>query len=135
MSGSSEAELGGLDLSVLSELMGLQALTVDMPQQPLAPDCRACFHNDASQPSLIHPTSDFYPQKPLFYSVGDVAYNSDITVHPDGRVTITGVATEMKDILSIIAEFYLSNNSTKWKKQSVLVPHFNWCGSFPSLLF
>ncbi|CAK9175851.1 unnamed protein product [Ilex paraguariensis] len=125
MSRSSEAEIGGLDLSVLSDLMGLQALTNDMPQQPCAPDCRLCSHSAESQPSLLYPITKLNSQMPLVYSGGDLTYNSGITVHSDGQVSVTGAETEIKDIFSVVAEFYLSNDSTKWKKQSLLVPHFN----------
>lgn len=41
------------------------------------------------------------------------------------QVAFVGARTEMKDILSIIAEFYLSKNSTKWRKLSLLVPQFH----------
>uniref|UniRef100_A0A5B7B7G1 Uncharacterized protein n=1 Tax=Davidia involucrata TaxID=16924 RepID=A0A5B7B7G1_DAVIN len=125
MSGSSEVERGGLDYSTLSDLMGLQALTIDMHQQPFAPDYISCFHDAEAQPSLIYPSREFYSQKPFLDLVGDLVRSSDITVHPDGRVSFIGAGSEMKDILSIIAEFYLSKNSTKWRKQSALVPHFN----------
>lgn len=112
MSGSSEIEKGGLDLSLLSDLMGLQALTLDTSQQPFA--------------SLIYPSGTCDAPKPLVDFVGDMAHSSKITVHPDGRVLFTGNRSEMNDILSIVAEFYLTKNSTEWSKQSVLVPHFSW---------
>ncbi|XP_031279940.1 uncharacterized protein LOC116138372 [Pistacia vera] len=109
---SSEAEGGVLDLSLLSDLMGLQPLTFDSRQQP-------------SSPSLIYPTNELLEQKPLMDFVGDMACSSKITIHPDGRILFTGSGTEMNDFLSIVAEFYLSRNSTKWTKQSLLIPHFD----------
>ncbi|CAI0395350.1 unnamed protein product [Linum tenue] len=33
--------------------------------------------------------------------------------------------TEIKDILPIVAEFYLNNDSTTWERHSVLIPQFN----------
>ncbi|KAJ9171924.1 hypothetical protein P3X46_015221 [Hevea brasiliensis] len=111
-SGSSEIEKGGLDLSLLSDLMDLQALTLDVSQQPCA--------------SLIYPRGKCDAPKPLVDFMGDMARSSKITVHPDGRLLFTGNGSEMKDILSIVAEFYLTKNSTKWTKQSVLIPHFSW---------
>ncbi len=113
-SGSSEIEKGGLDLSLLSDLMDLQALTLDVSQQPCA--------------SLIYPRGKCDAPKPLVDFMGDMARSSKITVHPDGRLLFTGNGSEMKDILSIVAEFYLTKNSTKWTKQSVLIPHFSWYG-------
>ncbi|GAV78719.1 hypothetical protein CFOL_v3_22184 [Cephalotus follicularis] len=112
MSGSSEAEGGALEL-LLSDLMGLQALTSDVHQRPLAP-------------SRIHPSCEFYAQKPFMDFVGEVVRNSKNTIDPDGRVLFTGSGTEMKDLLSFVADFYLSKDSSKWRKQTVLVPHFNW---------
>ncbi|KAA8550903.1 hypothetical protein F0562_002587 [Nyssa sinensis] len=128
MSGSNEVEWGGLDCSILSDLMGLQALTIDTHQQPFAPDYISCAHDAEAQPCLIYPSREFYPQKPFWELMGDLVRSSDITAHPDGRVSFIGAGSEMKDILSIIAEFYLSKNSTSWRKQSV-VPHFNWLDS------
>ncbi|KAK0581751.1 hypothetical protein LWI29_017494 [Acer saccharum] len=113
MSGSTEAEEGVLDLSLLSDLMGLETLTFDAHQQ-------------SSAPSLIYPTNIFSAQKPLPDWVGDMAHSSKITIHPDGTVLFAGSRTEMNNFLSVVAEFYLSQNSTKWRNQSVLIPHFDW---------
>lgn len=60
--------------------------------------------------------------------VGDMACSSNITIHPDGRILFIGSGTEMSDLLSIVAEFYLPRNSTKWTKQSLLIPHFDRYG-------
>lgn len=107
-SGETEAEKGGLDITVLYNLMGLH----EMSQQ-------------AFIPSLIYPSSEFNTQKPLLDFVGGLAWSSKITVQPDGRVLFTGTGTEMEHLLSVVAEFYSLRNSVCWKKQSVLVPHFN----------
>ncbi|KAK6260131.1 hypothetical protein QQP08_001623 [Theobroma cacao] len=112
MSGSNEVEKGELDLSMLSELMGLQPLMFGVHQQPYAS-------------SLIYPSSKINAEKPLPDFVGEMVRDSKITVNPDGRVILTGSGTEMTDILSIVAKFYLSRNSTKWRKQLALVPNFN----------
>ncbi|KAJ9187678.1 hypothetical protein P3X46_003104 [Hevea brasiliensis] len=112
MSRSSQIEKGGLDSSLLSDLMGLQALTLHEHQQPCA--------------SLVYPSGKCDAAKPLVDFVGDMALSSKITVHPRGRVLFIGSGSEMKDILSIVAEFYLTKNSAKWTKQSVLLPQFIW---------
>ncbi|XP_044493028.1 uncharacterized protein LOC123216617 isoform X2 [Mangifera indica] len=109
---SSEAEGGVLDLSLLSDLMGLRPLMFD-----------ACRH--PSSPSLIYPTNELLEQKHLMDFMGDMACSSNITIHPDGRILFNGSGTEMSDLLSIVAEFYLPRNSTKWTKQSLLIPHFD----------
>ncbi|KAE8665446.1 DNA-directed RNA polymerase III subunit RPC8-like [Hibiscus syriacus] len=46
-------------------------------------------------------------------------HNSKVAVNPDGQVVLTACGTEMKDVLSIVAD------STKWRKQSSLVPYFD----------
>ncbi|XP_062143502.1 uncharacterized protein LOC133851189 [Alnus glutinosa] len=111
-SGPSEGERSELDMSLLSDLMGLQALTTDVYQQPFAP-------------SLFYPSGRLYAQKPLLDFVGDLARSSKVTVHPDGQVLFTGTGVEVKDLLSVVAEFYLSRNSLTWRKQSMLVPHYS----------
>ncbi|XWS31618.1 hypothetical protein CRYUN_Cryun23aG0091800 [Craigia yunnanensis] len=110
MSGSNEVEIGELDLSLLSDL--IQPLMFGVHQQPYAS-------------SLVYPSSKIDAQKPLPDFVGEMVRDSKITVNPDGRVVLASSGTEMKDILSVVAEFYLSSHSTKWRKHLALVPHFN----------
>lgn len=107
MSGESEAERGGLDITLLYDLMGLN----EMRQQPVIP-------------SLIYPSSEFNT-KPLVDFVGSLGCSSKIKVQPDGRVLFTGTRTEMKHLLSVLAEFYSLKNSVSWEKHSVLVPFFD----------
>ncbi|CAN1855312.1 hypothetical protein LINPERHAP1_LOCUS41657 [Linum perenne] len=52
--------------------------------------------------------------------------SSKITIHPDGRVLLTGSKTEIKDIIPTVAEFYRANSSTSWRKHSSLIPQFSW---------
>ncbi|XP_011033678.1 PREDICTED: uncharacterized protein LOC105132086 isoform X2 [Populus euphratica] len=108
MSESNKLERDGLDLSLLSELMGLQTVIFDAQQLSHSP--------------LIYPSGQIDAPKSLVDFVADVARSSKLTVLPDGRVLLTGSGTEMKDVLSTVAEFYLSKNSTMWKKQSMLIP-------------
>ncbi|KAH1072064.1 hypothetical protein J1N35_024392 [Gossypium stocksii] len=112
MSGSNELENGELDLSLLSDLMGLQPLMFGVHQQPYAS-------------SLIYPSSKIDYQVPLPDFLGEMIHYSKITVNPDGQVVLTATGTEMKDILSIVAEFYLSSHSTKSRNQFSLVPYFD----------
>lgn len=104
-----------MNLSSISDLMELEAFSFDARQLP-------------SAPCLIYPTHEFYDQKPLLDFVGDMAHSSKIFIHPDGRVIFTGIGTEMNDFLSLVAEFYLSKNATRWTKQSLLIPHFDRYG-------
>ncbi|KAL9347785.1 hypothetical protein Peur_059151 [Populus x canadensis] len=105
---SNKLERDGLDLSLLSELMGLQTVMFDAQQLSHSP--------------LIYPSGQLDAPKSLVDFVADMARSSKLTVLPDGRVLLTGSGTEMKDVLSTVAEFYLSKNSTMWKKQSMLIP-------------
>ncbi|RZC52408.1 hypothetical protein C5167_020833 [Papaver somniferum] len=75
-------------------------------------------------PPLIYPESKFFAPKPLLDFVGDLSSDSRIIIHPDGRVLFTGSGIEVKDLMSIIAEFYLSSTSTKRGEMPFLVPHF-----------
>ncbi|PSR86018.1 ATP-dependent RNA helicase [Actinidia chinensis var. chinensis] len=112
MAGSNEVDGGGLDLSMLSNLLGL--------------DFGYCTNGAGVNPSIIYPSSEFYAQRSLVELVGNLAHRSEITLHSDGRISFTGASTEFKDMLSIVAEYYLSKSSTKWRTQSVLIPQFNW---------
>ncbi|KAK8718046.1 hypothetical protein V6N13_045295 [Hibiscus sabdariffa] len=112
MSGSNELEKGELDLSLLSDLMGLQPVMFGMDQQPY-------------DSYLIHPSSKIDSQMPLPDFLGEMVHNSKVAINPDGQVVLTANGIEMKDVLSVVAEFYLSSNSTKWSKQSSLVPYFD----------
>ncbi|KAJ9543205.1 hypothetical protein OSB04_022912 [Centaurea solstitialis] len=106
MSGLSELERDGMDLLSLSDLNELQTITTDY---------KPYFHDVGPTDSpFIYPNLEFDSQKPLMDFVGDLARRSEIT------------KTEMKNILSILAEFYLLKNSSNWRKQSTLVPQFNW---------
>ncbi|MBA0560263.1 hypothetical protein Golob_017173 [Gossypium lobatum] len=109
VSGSKDVDKGDLDLSLLSDL--IEPLMFGVHQQPYA--------------SLIYPSSEFDDQKPLPDIVGEMVQDSKLIVNSDGLVVLTSSGTEMKDILSIVAEFHLSSNSTKWRRQSGLVPYFN----------
>lgn len=107
MSESAEAGIGGVHISLLSDLMGLQLPGIDEPQKPLTP---------------LIPKSKFFIPKLLLDIFQDSAFSSKITVHPDGQVTFMGTAIEMKDLLSVVADSYLLR---KGEKQSMLVPHFS----------
>lgn len=55
---------------------------------------------------------------------GDMSDASFYTVHPDGRLLLTGNATRMEDLLSIVAEFSTPKRSITGSKQALLVPYF-----------
>ncbi|KAJ7977449.1 Helicase [Quillaja saponaria] len=109
MSGTSETDSGGFDISWMPDLMGLQPLTNDL-DKPFAT-------------SFIYPNCKSV-QKPFLDFVGDLGCNSNVIVHPDGQALFMGSGAEMKDLLSVVAEFYVSKNSLKWRKKTVLIPHY-----------
>ncbi|XP_027349976.1 uncharacterized protein LOC113861385 isoform X5 [Abrus precatorius] len=106
-----EAGRDGANLSLLSNLMKLQSSGIGESQQSLS--------------SLIYPHSNFNIRKPLLYLVQDSALSSKITVHPDGQITFMGSGIELKDLLTVVAESYLSQRSHRGEKRSMLVPHFS----------
>jgi hypothetical protein len=109
MSGSNELDKDVMDLSVLSDMMHSQALTFE----PFSP-------------SLVYPNTESSNGRPLVDFLGEMALDSKIIYHPDGRVLFTGSKTEMKDFLSVVAEFYLSKNSNTGRRQSMVVTYFGW---------
>lgn len=119
MSGLIEVEKEGLDLLSLSDLTGLQTVTTDY--KPHFPDM-VPPHMDSQ---LVFPSPELDTPEHLMDLVGDLVRRSEITFHKDGQISLTGTRTEMKDTLSILAEFYLSKKSTSWRKQLSLVPQFN----------
>ncbi|KAI4349556.1 hypothetical protein L6164_010133 [Bauhinia variegata] len=111
MCGTAEAELGRIQISSLCE-MSSQFLGIGIPQQPFLP-------------SLIYPNSKFDVQKPVLDFIEDSALRSKVIIHPNGLVTFMGTETEMKYLLSLVAESYLSKNSLKGETLSLLVPQFS----------
>lgn len=111
MSGLSCAEKAGLDMSLVSDLTGLHSVETDMHRLPIIP-------------SLVYPNFQFSTQSGLSDFMGDLVRNSKITINSDGRVLIAASGAEMKDLLSIVAEFYLSRNLTQGRKLSMPVPYF-----------
>ncbi|CAN1765655.1 hypothetical protein LINPERHAP1_LOCUS9691 [Linum perenne] len=79
-------------------------------------------------------TVDLEPyNNPLVDVVGDMVRSSKITIHRDGRVILTATGAEIKDIVPIVAEFYLENSSSSWRKQSAaVIPHFSWFDTYGS---
>lgn len=112
ISGSNNSEKVPGDMPLLSNSVDLQAITNELVSQKVTS-------------SLFHPNGELYSQQPLGVFIGNLAQDSKITIYPDGRVEFTGSGSDVKDLLSMVAEFYLSRNSTNWRTQSLLVPHFN----------
>ncbi|KAI3974644.1 hypothetical protein MKX01_029634 [Papaver californicum] len=128
MSGSSAGAREGVNFP-FAYLMGLQPLPVCMhPQVPQSfltdevslDDVGAVeFHH----PSLIYPGSRFYAPNPLSDFVGDLSSDSRISTH-QMLVEYYSRGVQLKDLMSIIAEFNLSSTSTKRGELPFLVPQF-----------
>ncbi|CAN1352751.1 hypothetical protein LINPERPRIM_LOCUS42926 [Linum perenne] len=110
-----ELEAGGLDLSKVSELSDLQSLQLSLDLNTFT---KGIFDS-------VNPLVDF---------LGDMVRSSKITIHPDGRVLLTGSKTEIKDIIPTVAEFYRANSSTSWRKHSSLIPQFSWLNAYETEL-
>lgn len=109
ISGSSDTESQRRDMLPLTDLVAFQAKTSEANQHHFSP-------------SLIFPQTE----TPVVDFVGELVQNSKITIHPDGRVLLTESGTEIKDLNSIIAEFYLSNNLSRERKISMPIPYFEF---------
>ncbi|CAK8543401.1 unnamed protein product [Lathyrus sativus] len=114
-SGTAESRTDGANISLLLDLMKLQLSAINEPQQP--------FSSDSS--SLLYLNDKFNIKKPLLYFLQDSALTSKVTVHLDGQITFMGAEIQMKDLLSVVAESYLSKSLHKGEKHSMLVPHFS----------
>ncbi|WOL16033.1 hypothetical protein Cni_G24815 [Canna indica] len=127
MSGSKFAEGHGLDISLLSEVMGLQDVTIDMLPSPngLVDDEFPIYEadiNDSKHPLHLH--KQIYAPEPQLDFVRSLSDNSYFTVHADGRILFADSAAQIEDLLSIVSEFNVPKKSVIGSKQSLLVPYF-----------
>ncbi|MCE0481587.1 hypothetical protein HAX54_039447 [Datura stramonium] len=123
-SGSNDVESGEIDVSTLFDLMGPLADAIDVHQQQFASYLEQQSRDAKSQPSLVYPSAALHLWEPSSNLTG---LNSGKLIHSDGRVLVTSASArvEMKDILSIISEFYFSKDSMKCTKHAMLVPYFD----------
>ncbi|KAL5081162.1 hypothetical protein RYX36_009583 [Vicia faba] len=113
-SGTAESRVDGANISLLLDLMKLQLSAINEPHQPFSYDSSLLYLNDK-----------FNIKKPFLYFLQDSALTSKVTVHLDGQITFMGAEIQMKDLLPVVAESYLSKRLHKGEKLSVLVPHFS----------
>lgn len=124
-SDSSVIEIDGMDISTLSDLMGLQPLTSDMHQEPLLLGHQSYFSDVESQPSLSYRSKELHFQMPLFEMGKNMSDQVEFTSEDaDGQQPFYGAGTTMQDVLKIITEFNSARSSTQWEKHSLIVPYF-----------
>ncbi|KAK6937491.1 hypothetical protein RJ641_030999 [Dillenia turbinata] len=126
-SGSSDAERERLDMSLISELMGPQMRRNDMHQRSLA----SPIYGSQAQPLLLYPSSEI--RKPLLEFVQNLTCSSKLVVGPGGQISFMGTRGEMKDFLTLLADFYVSKDLTGSKKNFQLVPQFSWVDTSETL--
>lgn len=123
-SGSNDVESGEIDISTLFDLMGPLVHAINMHQQQFSSYLEQQSHDAKSQPSLVYPSAALHLWEPSSNLIG---LNSGKMIHSDGRLLVSGATAsiEMKDILSIISEFYFSKDSMKCTKHAMVVPYFD----------
>ncbi|XP_072994333.1 uncharacterized protein [Typha latifolia] len=126
MSGSTMSEAGGLNISLLSDLMGFRTMAINTYHPLYVPNDDFCLYEigmDEHQHSL-HQQMQLFAPDPFVDFVGNMTRSSVLTIDQNGQVLFTGSGAEMKDLLSILSEFHLSKGSRSGNKLSMLVPYF-----------
>ncbi|CAH2071874.1 unnamed protein product [Thlaspi arvense] len=110
LSRSEEFKERGFDMSLLSELMELEAMKSSSQLLPYGASSVLYLNQELG--------------KPVLDLVRDMVDNPEFSVQSNGHVLFSSSSShELNDILS---EFNLSRNSTKWRQLSPLVPQFQW---------
>ncbi|XP_074369348.1 uncharacterized protein LOC141710705 [Apium graveolens] len=82
-----------------------------------------CHTREALRCSFFVELIDNYEND--YHLDGDLDHVSKGMVYLNDKAALSSARTEIKDILYVVAEYYLSKHTTKWRKQSVLVPQFD----------
>ncbi|KAF8053292.1 hypothetical protein N665_1436s0008 [Sinapis alba] len=116
LSRSEEFKERGFDMSMLSELMELEAMKSSSQLLP----------HGAS--SVLYLNQEL--EKPVLDLVRDMMDNPEFSLKPNGHLLFSSSSNaELNDILSVASEFSLLRESTKWRQLSPLIPHFQRFGS------
>ncbi|KAI4365664.1 hypothetical protein MLD38_021629 [Melastoma candidum] len=108
-SGHKDVYKGGLGIPMMADLVSQKLKEDEVNQLPYVL-------------SLVYPGSE---EKLISDFIGDLARHSKIVIDPEGRVLVTDTGVEMKDLLSIVAELYLSKDSVTRRKISMPIPYFD----------
>ncbi|XP_020699409.1 uncharacterized protein LOC110111750 [Dendrobium catenatum] len=116
-SGTSEED--NIDTSLLSNLMGLRTVAIDNY------DMFSLYGVGAHDlDHILHSARHFHIPKPLLEFISDSSNVTNVTVHPNGHMLLSGGVPEIKDLLSVAAEFNMLKSFTTSNKQSMVVPYF-----------
>ncbi|KAL8167687.1 hypothetical protein V2J09_009186 [Rumex salicifolius] len=129
MSGTSGAEREGLDFSAMSELIEFQLTITEMHQNHASTVGSRSDSHVELEPSFAYPNGTIHAQECLQNFMDDFLHHPDMSINPDGKISFVGSAIEMRDLLSVLAEFYLPKGSARWSRQMMLVPQFKWGGT------
>lgn len=110
LSRSEEFKERGFDMSMLSELMELEAMKSSSRLLPYGAS------------SVLYLNQEL--EKPVLDLVRDMMDNSFSLKPSDHLLFSSSSNAELSDILSIASEFNLSRYSTRWRQLSPLIPHF-----------
>ncbi|KAL0712128.1 hypothetical protein Bca4012_019106 [Brassica carinata] len=111
LSRSEEFKERGFDMSMLSELMELEAMKSSSQLLPYGAS------------SVLYLNQEL--EKPVLDLVREMMDNSEFSLKPNDHLLFSSSSNaELNDILSIASEFNLSRVSTRWRQLSPLIPHF-----------
>lgn len=111
LSRSEEFKERGFDMSMLSELMELEAMKSSSQLLPYGAS------------SVLYLNQDL--EKPVLDLVRDMMENPEFSLKPNDHLLFSSSSNaELNDILSVASEYSLSRDSTKWRQLSPLIPHF-----------
>lgn len=126
-SGSNIVEGEGLDVSLLSEVMGFHDMTIDMlPSPHVTVNGKSSVYEaemDDSQHPLHIQRQIYAPEHKLGF-VGNSSDTKYFTVHPNGTLLFACSATQMEYLIPTVPEFDLPKRTIIGSKQSLLVPFF-----------
>ncbi|XP_042401405.1 uncharacterized protein LOC121991473 [Zingiber officinale] len=119
------AEGKDLDVSTISEVMGLYDEAIDMlhPHRVLLDDKFSVYDAEMTDPRHpLHIPKQITPELQLDFvrNLPDIYF----TEHPDGQLLLPDNVAKIEDLVSIVAEFDLPKRSPTGCKKSLLVPYF-----------
>ncbi|PKU73698.1 hypothetical protein MA16_Dca013278 [Dendrobium catenatum] len=104
-SGTSEED--NIDTSLLSNLMGLRTVAIDNY------DMFSLYGVGVHDlDHILHSARHFHIPKPLLEFISDSSNVTNVTVHPNRHMLLSGGVSEIKDLLSVAVEFNMLKSFT-----------------------